>query len=282
MWMIYVLIYSCMKGARDLVKKKALQKSSATEVLLFYICAAFLLVLPDAPVAMKADFSVLPLVALKSLVLFFAYLCAFHAIKALPISLYGVVDLSRMMFSILLSVTFLQEVMGPWQVVGMVLVAAGILLLKVPQKGNPVVNDSKRIFIVLAFLQSFLNACSGVLDKIICRTMTSGQLQFWYMLFITVLYVIYAIVIRLKIDWKAILKNYWIWIISVLYIIADRFLFMANNIEESQVVLMTLIKRSGCIVTILGGRLFFHEKRVGYRLLCAMVILSGILLAVLL
>lgn len=282
MWIFYIIIYSFIKGARDLIKKKALQRSTAVEVLVLYTTAAFLLVLPEAPGAIRADLSALPLVGLKAVILFAAYLCAFNAIKALPISLYGVVDLSRMMFSILLGVVFLQEVMGAWQVVGMILVAAGILLLKVPGKTPAPQQNTRRLYIFLAFLQSFLNACSGVLDKVISRSMSSGTLQFWFMLFLAALYILYAIITKVKIHWKKALSNYWIWIIAVFYIIADKFLFMANGMEDSKVVLMTLVKRSGCIVTILGGKIFFKEKRIGYKLLCALIVLSGILLAVLL
>ncbi len=282
MWIFYVLIYSFIKGARDLMKKKALERSKPAEVLVLYTVAAFLLVVPQAPAALQADLSALPLVLLKAVVLFTAYLCAFHAIRSLPIGLYGIVDLSRMIFSILLGVFFLQEIMGPWQVVGLLLVAVGILLLKMPSKKASPREDTKAIYICLAFLQSFLNACSGILDKIITRTMSSGALQFWFMLFLALLYVLYAIIIRLQINWKTALRNYWIWIIAFIYIVADRLLFIANGMEDSQVVLMTLLKRSGCIVTILGGRLFFGEKRTAYKLLCAAIVLAGICLAILL
>lgn len=282
MWIIYVLIYSLIKGARDLIKKKAMQKSAATEVLVLYICAAFLFVTPQAPAAFRADLSVLPLIILKAAVLFIAYLCAFHAIHKLPISLYGVVDLSRMMFSILLGVAFLQEILGPWQIVGVLLVAAGILLLKVPQKNSQLQHKTKKLYVFLAFAQSFLNACSGILDKIISTKMESGPMQFWFMLFLALFYLLYALAIKLKINWKTAMRNYWIWIMAIIYIVADKFLFMANGMEESQVVIMALLKRSGCIVTIIGGKLFFGEKRVAYKLLCACIVLAGVLLAVLL
>lgn len=282
MWILYVLIYSFIKGGRDLMKKKALQKSSAAEVLVLYTTAAFLLVLPEAPAAMQAGLSALPLVVLKAVILFAAYLCAFHAIKVLPIGLYGIVDLSRMMFAILLGVLFLQEAMGPWQVVGMLLVATGIVLLKVPQKNATPKEKAKTVYVLLAFLQSFLNACSGILDKIITRTMSPGQLQFWFMLFLALFYVLYAAATKVRIDWKNALRNYWIWIIAVVYIIADKFLFMANEIPDSQVILMTLLKRSGCLITIIGGRLFFGEKRTAYKLLCAAIVLAGICTALLL
>ena len=44
---------------------------------------------------------------------------------------------------------------------------------------------------------------------------------------------------------------------------------------------MTLIKQSGVLFAILGGWLVFHEKYIGYRLFCAVVVVSGILVAVL-
>ena len=49
---------------------------------------------------------------------------------------------------------------------------------------------------------------------------------------------------------------------------------------DSKVTVMTLIKQSGCIVTILGGKLVFNEKGVGYKLICAAVVITGIVLAV--
>jgi len=281
MWVIFTLIYSFVKGARDLIKKKALEKSSATEVLLLYSLFSFILVLPEAGNAMQADFSAVPLAALKALILFAAYLCAFNAIKNLPISLYGVVDLSRMMFAIVLGVIFLNEVMGKWQIIGMALVASGILLLRAPSKNHGESRPLRWTFVFLAFLQSFLNACSSILDKVASQKLSSGQLQFWFMFFLVLFYALYAIFTRVKIDWKKALKNHWIYIISILFVFADRLIFMANGETESQVVIMALIKRSGCIVTILGGKLFFGEKRVGYKLLCAAVVLAGILLAVL-
>lgn len=283
MWVILVTVYSLLKGCRDLIKKKALEKSTATEVLLLYSAAAFLLLLPDLPRALEAPPAYIPLAALKALVLFAAYLCSFNAIKNLPISLYSVVDLSRMLFSILLGVVLLREPMGLWQILGTVLVAFGILMLR--SKGNAPIatrENGRKIFIVLAFLQSFLNACSGILDKVATGYLTSAQLQFWFMLFMLLFYVIYALATRVKIQWKTALKNHWIWLIAILFVFADRLLFLANAQEGSSVTVMALIKRSGCIVTILGGKLFFGEKRIARKLLCAGVMLTGILMAVLL
>jgi drug/metabolite transporter (DMT)-like permease len=128
-----------------------------------------------------------------------------------------------------------------------------------------------------------LNSLSGLLDKLLMRdnTLSSGELQFWYMLFLVCFYGIYMLVTRSKMQWKRALKNYWIWILSILFVIGDRALFIANASPDSRVTVMTLIKQSGCFVTILGGKYIFKEKNIEYKLLCAGVILAGIVAAVL-
>ena len=42
MWMLFVLNYGVLKGTREIVKKKSLQRSSVMEVLFFYTLFAFL------------------------------------------------------------------------------------------------------------------------------------------------------------------------------------------------------------------------------------------------
>ena len=69
--------------------------------------------------------------------------------------------------------------------------------------------------------------------------------------------------------------------LALLFVIADRSLFLANGNPDSKISIMTLIKQSGCIVTILAGKFIFHEKKIGYKLLCAAVIIAGIVIAVL-
>ena len=76
------------------------------------------------------------------------------------------------------------------------------------------------------------------------------------------------------------LKNKWVWLLALLFVLADKALFVANGMEGSRLTVMTLIKQSGCIVTILGGKIVFKEKNVGYKLFCAAVIIAGIVAGV--
>lgn len=286
MWMWLVLLYGVFKGFREIVKKKALEKNSTIEVLFLYTLLAFLMVLPDAKNAFGMEPKYYFYIALKSFVIFLAWMFSFKAIKKMPISLYGVLDLSRVLFATLLGVVVLQEVLGVFQMIGLALVSMGLLLLKykpgahagkLAESGENV--DIK--LVVIAFASCMLNAVSGLMDKILMKDISSSQLQFWYMLFLVLMYLAFIFVTRTPVRMGSVLKNYWIWILSILFVIADRALFVANGMADSRITVMTLIKQSGCIVTILAGRFIFHEKNTGHKLVCAAIIIAGIVIAVL-
>ena len=66
-----------------------------------------------------------------------------------------------------------------------------------------------------------------------------------------------------------------------MFVIGDKALFIANRMPESRVTVMTLVKQSCCIVTILAGKFIFKEKNIAYKLVCAGIIITGIVIAVL-
>lgn len=285
MWIWLVLLYGVLKGAREICKKKALQTCSSVEVLLIYTLIAFLMVCPDAKNAMGMEPRFYFYVAIKSFIIFIAWIASFKAIKGIPLSLYGVLDLSRVLFATTLGMVVLGERLGLLNVLGLVLVSAGLLLLKVipamsAKTGGKVVKEHVSVvLILLAFLSCLLNAVSGLMDKILTKYINSSQLQFWYMFFLVLFYAIYALVDRSKVDVKRAIKNKWIWILAAMFVVADRALFIANSMQESQVTVMTLVKQAGCVVTILAGKYIFKEKNTGYKFVCAAIVIAGIVLA---
>ncbi len=288
MWIWLVLLYGIIKGIREIVKKKALEKNATIEVLFLYTLLAFVIVLPDAKNARGVEMRYFWLIGLKSFVTFLAWIFSFKAIKKMPISLYGVLDLSRVLFATLLGVIVLQEALGGFQVIGLVLVSTGLLLLKYkPGMGKRLQEregeDREKVgakIVIMAFASCLFNAVSGLLDKILMKDINSSQLQFWYLLFLVLFYFLFILVTRTKIRFFGVLKNYWIWILSLLIVVADRVLFLANGMDASRVTVMTLLKQAGCVVTILAGRFLFHEKNTGHKLFCAAIIIAGIVTGV--
>ncbi len=286
LWIFLVLLYGILKGAREILKKKALEKNSTIEVLFVYTLLSFLIVLPDAGNAAGMELRFYFYIAAKSFVIFLAWMCSFKAIRKMPISLYGVLDLSRVMFATLLGVIVLHEVLSGYQVVGLLFVSAGLLLLKYrPRRGRRAETEQAAqgvgfVYVVMAFASCMLNALSGLLDKILMRDISSAQLQFWYMLFLVLFYLLYILLTRTPVDLKSAVRNRWVWMLSILFVIADRALFSANGMPGSRITVMTLLKQAGCVVTILAGKYLFREKDTTHKMVCAMIIIAGIVIGV--
>lgn len=295
MWIFLVFVYGIIKGLREICKKKSLEKNSVTEVLLVYTFLSLLICTPQIPNAVGLTVNQYLWIALKSFVIFIAWIAGFKAIKKLPISLCGVLDLSRVLFASLLGVVVLGEKITFFKGIGLLFVSVGLLFLKFnpflkrdrmssSESNSIAINEEQKkssntFFICLAFLSCILNAVSGLLDKILMKEMNSSQLQFWYTFFLVVYYSIYALVRRVKIN-KGIWKNIWLWFLAVGIIVMDKALFIANGYPESQVTIMTMIKQSSVIIAILSGKFIFREKNILQKMICAAIIIIGILIGI--
>ncbi len=280
LWIPLVLLYGILKGVREIVKKKALGKNSTIEVLFVYTFLSFLIVLPQIKSAMGMETKYYFYVAFKSFVIFLAWMFSFKAIKRMPISLYGVLDLSRVLFATLLGVIVLQEVLDISQMIGLLFVSAGLILLKYrPRSMREAAAGTQSVemkYVVMSFASCILNAVSGLLDKLLMKEINSTQLQFWYMLFLVTMYALFIICTRTPVQIKSVVRNQWVWILSILFVIADRALFIANGMPGSRITVMTLLKQAGCVVTILAGRYIFKEKNTAHKMVCALIIIMGI------
>ena len=250
-----------------------------------YTMLSFLIVLPDVRNATGLEPGFYFYISMKSFVIFLAWMFSFKAIKKMPISLYGVLDLSRVMFATLLGVAVLHEVLGWHQMVGLLFVSVGLLLLKYRPRRlrEAAVGEGQSVsaaYVVMAFASCMLNALSGLLDKILMKEISSAQLQFWYLFFLMLFYLLYILFTRTKINLGSVVRNKWVWMLSILIVIADRALFIANGMPGSRITVMTLLKQAGCVVTILAGRYLFKEKETTHRMVCALIIIVGIVVGV--
>jgi len=277
-WVYLVTLYSIIKGVREILKKKSLQINTLPEVLFFHTLLGFILVIPTCTAdVFNITTSQFFVMLIKSSVIFLAWILSFTSIKHTPISFCGIIDMSRIVFATLLALVVLGEKMSVYNTIGFFMVILGVFLVNF-RKGDK--SDTKPIYIILLLISCFLNAISGLIDKIVMKDMTSAQVQFWYMLFLTVFYLVFLIVKQGRsINYKAVVKNPYLWILSVIFIIADRALFIANSYPDSKVTIMTLIKQSSVFIVILLGKIVFKEKNIAYKLLCAGIIVAGVLIS---
>ena len=292
LWVILILIYGTFKGLREGLKKKAMETNSVVEVLFFYTLFAFLMTIPMSISADLFDVSLkYHLVLLvKSGIIFAAWLCALNSIKRMPLSIYSVIDMGRIISAILLGVILLDESLGVYQILGICLVVIGITLVNFKTKEGTEEKASKKVIILIA-ISGLLNSISSVMDKWLLskepnrflfgdEIIETAQLQFWYMLYLVAFYGAYILIKREKIDVVKCVKCPWIWLLSLLFVVADKCLFIANSDPNSTVVVMTLVKQSSVLVTIGMGWLVYKEKNILWRIACAVLVIGGIMLSI--
>ncbi len=279
LWVLFVLLYALFKGARDGMKKAALGKSSADEILLFYTLIGFLFILPFSGNAFSLKPIYIFYAFIKAAVVSLGWIFSYAALKKISVSLYGIMDLSRILFATAFGVWLLGEAFTLPKALGLALVLLGLILVNLRQEAGGGLTPLTLIF---TLLNCVLTAVSETLDKVLMQYMSSSQLQFWFMLFMVLLYGLVLLVRRERISLKSLRTNYWIPLMSLSLIVGDRLLFEANASPQSELTLMTVIKQSSVIVTILIGYFAFGERRLAYKLLCAGITVSGVLVSVLL
>lgn len=279
LWILFIIIYALLKGSREGMKKAALKQSSSNEILFFYTLVGLVLVLPFSADAFKLSPIFIFYAFIKALVVCTAWIFAFAALKNMSVSLYGIMDLSRMIFSTALGVFVLGEAFTFKKAIGVTLVILGLLLVNL--KKSTTSRGMTLSVLMAALINCFLNAVSGTMDKILMKYMESSQLQFWFMFFMTLIYGIVLLIRREKISVKCLKTNFWIPLMSISLIVGDKLLFEANASPLSEVTLMTVIKQSSVLVTVLTGWLVFKEKNILYKLMCTGIVLCGIFIAIL-
>lgn len=280
LWIVFIIIYGILKGLREPIKKEALRGNAVLPVLFGYTFIGFLMSVPSAKGITDIPLNVFFWIVVKSLSIFIGWIFAFKGIKKIPIGVYGIADMSRVIFSTLLGVVFLRESLSVKGVISLILVATGLYFAN--QKKDIENGEYHYKYVIYVFLSCFFNAISGTLDKYIMSTgeITSSALQFWFMLLTSLFYLSYMMIKREQIEIKKVFTNPWVYLLSFSLVFGDRLLFIANQDTESKITVMTILKQSSAVVTILLGKLIYKEKNIAKKLLCALIIICGIALSV--
>lgn len=272
-WMLLTLIYGLINGAYFLFEKQAMKKNHSIEVLATAITISFVLIIWEMPNAVHINPVYLGLIFLKSLVIFIAWKLSFKALSKLSVSRYGVINMSRILFTTMLGFVFLHEVLTVNQLIGMLIVCFGLIMVNILKKDG---KKSENNYIIVLLIGCFFQSVAGLLDKLISTNVTPNIFQWWFLFFLLIINWLYINIRGVNINYKSVFKNIWIYIYSILFIIGDRLLFMANQIEGSEISIMSLLKQVSVIVTVLVGGKIFHEKNLKTKFVCSLIIISGI------
>lgn len=278
-WIIFAILYAIFSGIYNCARKKAIEKNTVYEVLAVFSTIAFLLVAMITRGEFNIDFKYISIIFFKSLIITISWIFSLKAIEKMSISIYSMINLSKILFTIILSILFLKEKLTLTLLLGAIIVLIGLYIVnKISHQS--VSKESSLESVILLLIACFFSAVSSMIDKKILEHINSGQLQFWFIFFLAIFYWIVLLTRHQKINTKALCKNYWILISAVVLIIGDRFLFMATEMPESKMSIITIINQLSVIETIILGKIMFKEKNIIKKLLCSILIILGIVLTV--
>ena len=277
-WMLLTIIFAVIMGVYYLFEKEAMKKDSYIEVLVFSITVCFIIILFDLPKAINIDPGNMGLIVLKSGIIFASWVLSFKSMSHMSVSKYGVINMSRILFTTILGVIVLHEVITLNEFIGMVIIVIGLLLVN--SSRNKVKKKSKK-YVWYLLLACVLMSIAGLLDKLICSNVSVEAFQFWFLLYLFIISWIYVLFRKIKIDFSSVTKNHWIYLYSIFYVIGDKILYTANGIDGSQISIISLLKQVSVIITVLVGGKIFKENNLQKKFLCSLIIFMGIIIVAL-
>ena len=274
-WVYYTILHAVFLAFFEASKKKASEKNSIYVVLASFSLIGFIITAIITEDALMLDYNYLPVILLKSSVVAVAWILGLTALKQMEISLYSMIRISTIIITVILSSIVLGEVITIKSLIGMIIVVLGLILVNKGSHEEGSKNNSMKPILIL-LVSCIFNSISAIIDKKVLSHVNSGQLQFWFLLFLSIYFWLFVIIRREKIDFKIVKKNYWIPLAAISIVTSDRLLFKANQIESSQVIVITMLNQLSVIISIILGKVLFGEKNIIKKLLYSLLIICGI------
>lgn len=285
MWLLCAFASAFFLGIYDTNKKSGLENNAVIPALFLNTVFCSLIFLPTlllsrfspetikdtifyvAPVDLKTHGFIL----LKSLIVLISWGTAYVAVKHLPLTLTG--PLKSMQPSVVLigALFVFHEQLNLWQWLG-VLVALVCFFLYSMAGRMEGVSFVRNKWIWFMFVAVITGAISGLYDKYLMNRFDRMAVQVWYTTY-QILMMLPVLLIfwypkrktEAKFEFRLSIIG-----ISVFLCLSDFLYFYALSLPGSLISIVSVIRRSGVIVSFIAGALMFHEKNIklkGYMLI---------------
>lgn len=301
MWVVLAFVSALCLGFYDISKKVALRDGSVVDVLTASILiSSCILLIPLllsrlAPSLMSETAFFVPtldlrghlLTVLKSVIVLSSWLCAYLALKHLPISIVSPWQATRPMWTLIGAMLIFGERLNPWQWIGVLLAIGSIFLFQLSSfdfrlstLSRPRLRSNYYLALALAII---IGAGSGLYDKYIMRLYDHNAVQVYYTLYQAVMMLcVWMIVnqknLQSKISNIKSIKKFWaIILISLFLIVSDNVYMLALQDPDSMIAVVSTIRRGGTVIGFAYGLIFLKEKDPYKKVLCMLGILAGLI-----
>ena len=308
MWVALAFLSALCLGFYDISKKVALRDGSVVDVLTASVLISSCILLVPlllsrlAPSLMTKTAFFVPtldlrghlLTVLKSVIVLSSWLCAYLALKHLPISIVSPWQATRPMWTLIGAMLIFGERLNPWQWIGVLLAIGSIFLFQLSSfdfrlstLSRPRLRSNYYLALALAII---IGACSGLYDKYIMRLYDHNAVQVYYTLYQAVMMLVFCHIHHRRhpsplsrplfclstFDFRlsTLLP---VALISVFLVISDNVYMLALQDPDSMIAVVSTIRRGGTVIGFAYGLIFLKEKDPYKKVLCMLGILAGLI-----
>lgn len=285
MWLLCAFASAFFLGIYDTNKKSGLEKNAVIPALFLNTVFCSLIFLPTlllsrySPETIKdtilyvspVDLKTHGFILLKSFIVLISWGTAYVAVKHLPLTLTGPIKSMQPSVVLVGALFVFHEQLNLWQWLG-VLVALVCFFLYSMAGRMEGVSFLRNKWIWFMFIAVITGAISGLYDKYLMNRFDRMAVQVWYTIY-QILMMLPVLLIfwypkrktEAKFEFRLSIVG-----ISVFLCLSDFLYFYALSLPGSLISIVSVIRRSGVIVSFIAGALMFHEKNIklkGYMLI---------------
>lgn len=290
MWLPLAFLSAALLGIYDVFKKVSLDKNAVIPVLFLNTLFCSLIFLPFILLSYlcpdwigESLFYVPPItpgihiyVIIKAIIVLSSWICAYFATKNLPLTLVGPIKATQPVLTLVGAMLIFGERLNVYQWIGVSIAIFSFFLLSASGRKEGIrFGHNKWIwFMVLA---TVTGATSGLYDKYLMSRFDRMTIQVWYMFYqmIIMFFIMMFLWYPKRHESSPFQWRYSIFFISLFLVIADYVYFYALSQPGSMISIVSMVRRSGVVVSFIGGVFFFHEKNIKSKAIDLALVLIG-------
>lgn len=293
MWIYLGLLSALFLSFNALCRKRSVKNNAVFPVLLATNGISLLLLLPVfigsvffkdymfssglyiANIGLEDHF----FIAIKSVLMTCSWVLAFYALKHLPITIVTPIRASGPFFTFIGAILIYNESPVLLQWVGFFLIIISMIFYsQIGKKEGINFKTNKWIFAIAG--ATVFGSSSGLYDKFLLQYKNYEVLtvQWWFFFYVTCFMLLLVLFVYKPNKQKmGVFKWHWsIAAIGLLMLLADYFYFKGLQQPEALVMIMSAVKRSQILFTVVIGGLVFKEQNKRMKLIPLVGVLIGV------
>jgi drug/metabolite transporter (DMT)-like permease len=221
--------------------------------------------------------------ALKSLIVALSWMCAYFAVKHLPVSIAAPIRATGPMWTLVGALLLLSERPSWLQLAGILTTLGSFVGLSFAGRAEGL-DFRRNKWIGWLIVGTLLNAVSSLYDKFLLGRIgfSAATVQAWFSIYLALFFL--PLAVGWKLRWWPRQEFHWrgsILLMSLCLLVADFVYFDALRHPDALISLVSSLRRGSTLVAFVGGLWLFQEVNGWRKLPAVLGVLAGIALTLL-